>query len=115
VMAGRVRDVLIAAPGIRSAASPRGKRRRVRKTIGEPSSDGNVPQTSVVEALRAWRLDEARRHAIAPFVVLHDRTLMAIASQLPRSADELSEIPGIGPAKLAAYGEAILNIVKGSG
>jgi ATP-dependent DNA helicase RecQ len=115
VMAGRVRDVLIAAPGIRSAASPRGKRRRVRKTIGEPSSDGSVPQTSVVEALRAWRLDEARRHAIAPFVVLHDRTLMAIASQLPRSADELSEIPGIGPAKLAAYGEAILNIVKGSG
>jgi ATP-dependent DNA helicase RecQ len=115
VMAGRVRDVLIAAPGTRSAASTRGTRRRVRKRLGEPSIDVSVPPTSVVDALRAWRLDQARRNAIAPFVILHDRTLMAIASHLPRSAQELSEIPGIGPAKLAAYGEAILNIVKGSG
>jgi ATP-dependent DNA helicase RecQ len=115
VMTGRVRDVLIATPGTRRTAATPGKRRRIRKRLGEPSFDVSVPPPSVVEALRAWRLDEARRNAIAPFVILHDRTLLAIASHLPRSAQELSEIPGIGPAKLAAYGEAILNIVKGSG
>jgi len=74
----------------------------------------SAPQQPIVDALRAWRLDEARRNAIAPFVVLHDRTLIAIASELPGSPGELSSIPGIGPAKLASYGDAILNIVKGS-
>jgi hypothetical protein len=39
---------------------------------------------------------------------------MAIASELPGSPGELGAIPGIGPAKLASYGDAILNIVKGS-
>jgi superfamily II DNA helicase RecQ len=51
---------------------------------------------------------------VAHFVVLHDRTLIAIASELPGSPGELSSIPGIGPSKLASYGDAILNIVKGS-
>ena len=67
-----------------------------------------------MEALRAWRLDEARRNAIAPFVILHDRTLLAIASVLPRTTDDLLAIPGIGPAKLASYGDAILRIVEGT-
>jgi len=115
VMGGRVESVFVAAPRTRAAASTGGKRRRKKTVVNESFTDANVPQASVVEALRAWRLDEARRNAIAPFVVLHDRTLIAIASQLPGSPGELSEIPGIGPAKLAAYGETILNIVKGSG
>jgi ATP-dependent DNA helicase RecQ len=69
------------------------------------------PLDSVVDALRAWRLEEARRRAIAPFVILHDRTLVAIATSLPRSMAELHSVPGIGPAKLTAYGEAILAVV----
>jgi hypothetical protein len=31
---------------------------------------------------------------------------------LPRTPDELLAIPGIGPAKLATYGEAVLNVVS---
>ena len=63
-------------------------------------------------ALRAWRLDEARRRGIAPFIIMHDRTLHAIAALGPQSLDDLSEVPGIGPGKLAEYGEAIVAIVK---
>ena len=111
VMAGRVEDVLIAAPRSRPAPSSRAKRPAEGRAKAADSLIGAAAEP-VVEALRAWRLDEARRNAIAPFVVLHDRTLIAIASELPRSPDELSAIPGIGPAKLAGYGDAILNIVK---
>jgi len=110
VMTGRVQDVLIAAPRDKPAPSARKKSRQTRADAA-PLSE---PQQPIVDALRAWRLDEARRNAIAPFVVLHDRTLIAIASELPGSPGELSSIPGIGPAKLASYGDAILNIVKGS-
>ncbi|HET9567585.1 MAG TPA: ATP-dependent DNA helicase RecQ [Vicinamibacterales bacterium] len=111
VMTGRVQDVLIAAPREKPAPSTR---KKSRKTRVDAAPSALEPQQPIVEALRAWRLDEARRNAIAPFVVLHDRTLIAIASELPGSPGELSSIPGIGPAKLASYGDAILNIVKGS-
>ena len=111
VMSGRTTDVLIAVPRNRGQAS-KAKRRRARK---DDLADRQAapPLEAVVEALRAWRLGEARRKAVAPFVILHDRTLHAIASALPQSADDLLAIPGMGPAKLSAYGAAILDIVKG--
>lgn len=112
VMSGKVQDLLIAAPRSRPAPAPRGKRRRLRQE--ESGGDGEssaIPLTPVVDALRAWRLDEARRNSVAPFVILHDRTLLAIASMLPQSTEDLLSIPGIGPAKLASYGDAILSIV----
>ena len=110
VMSGRVEEVLAAAPVIRSAPLQKPSRRR----RGVPAADAaNAPPSApIVDALRAWRLEEARQRAIAPFVIMHDRTLLAIASSLPRSVDELSLLPGIGPAKLASYGEAILKIVE---
>jgi superfamily II DNA helicase RecQ len=43
---------------------------------------------------------------------MHDRTLLAIASTLPRSSEDLLAISGMGPAKLATYGDAILAVVK---
>ena len=46
-----------------------------------------------------------------PYVVFHDRTLSAIAALRPRSLDGLAEVPGIGPAKLAAYGKALLALI----
>jgi ATP-dependent DNA helicase RecQ len=111
VMTGRAHHVLFAAPREKPVESGRGKRRRVGKKGNVPADHGGA-SPSIVEALRAWRLDEARRNAIAPFVVLHDRTLLSIASVLPRTSDDLLAIPGIGPAKLAAYGDAILGVVK---
>ena len=113
VMTGKIQDVLIAAPRNRPAPSS-AKRRKTRKGSSDRAAahSSAPPLEPIVEALRAWRLDEAKRNAIAPFVILHDRTLIAIASELPRSSDELRAIPGIGPAKLASYGDTILNIVK---
>jgi superfamily II DNA helicase RecQ len=46
-----------------------------------------------------------------PFVIMHDRTLEAIATSLPQSLDELSDVPGIGPMKLSLYGDAILSVI----
>ena len=44
----------------------------------------------------------------APFIILHDRTLMAIAAAQPQSTEELLAVPGIGPGKAAQYGDAIV-------
>jgi ATP-dependent DNA helicase RecQ len=41
-------------------------------------------------------------------VVFHDSTLAEIAARQPQTLGELSQIPGIGPAKLDRYGDDVL-------
>jgi len=47
-----------------------------------------------------------------PFVVLHDRTLVAIAQANPTTPNELLEIAGMGPAKVEKYGQQILEVCE---
>jgi DNA helicase-2/ATP-dependent DNA helicase PcrA len=69
----------------------------------------------VFERLRAWRRQEAAEAVIAPFMVLSDATLRALAALPPEkvSRDSLALVPGIGPAKLARYGSALLELLSG--
>jgi ATP-dependent DNA helicase RecQ len=60
--------------------------------------------------LKAWRLEVARERAVPAYVVLHDSTLETIAGIRPTTEGELAVVPGIGPAKLEAYGDAIIEI-----
>ena len=73
-----------------------------------------VPLTPQAEALAArikqWRADEAKRLKVPAYVVLHDRTLTALAQARPRNPRQLLEIDGMGPAKVERFGEAILNL-----
>jgi DNA helicase-2/ATP-dependent DNA helicase PcrA len=61
-----------------------------------------------VEALKAWRLDRARRDEVPAYVVFHNSTLEEIADRRPQSLAELAVVPGVGPAKLQRYGEELL-------
>jgi ATP-dependent DNA helicase RecQ len=63
-------------------------------------------------ALRAWRLEEARRQELPPYVIFHDATLIEVARRRPVSLDTLAEIPGIGRSKLERYGTAVLAVVN---
>lgn len=60
------------------------------------------------ERLKAWRKAVAADRAVPAYVVCTDATLMAIVERRPSGLAELADIPGIGPAKLEAYGDAIL-------
>lgn len=61
--------------------------------------------------MKAWRLEQARQQGLPPYVVFHDRTLIAIAERRPTALEDLAGITGIGRAKLASYGEAVLAVV----
>jgi DNA helicase-2/ATP-dependent DNA helicase PcrA len=84
----------LAELGVRATAV----RDRAEKPVGDP----------VFESLRAWRLARARADAIPPYVVFHDTTLAEIAARKPQSLGELSQIAGVGPAKLERYGDDVL-------
>jgi len=62
------------------------------------------------QALKDWRTTVARKLGMPPFVVLHDKTLRAIAHGRPQTPNQLQEIPGMGPAKVDKYGTQILEI-----
>jgi ATP-dependent DNA helicase RecQ len=112
VMAGRVASVeltLPQAPRGRGAAA-RKKRKTASDTALLPVADGPA-DPGLLGALRQWRRDESARRGVPAYVVLHDRTLEALAAARPASLDALSQIPGIGPTKLAAYGPALLSLV----
>jgi DNA helicase-2/ATP-dependent DNA helicase PcrA len=63
-------------------------------------------------ALKEWRRDEARERGLPAYVIFHDRTLADIADRRPVTVPELRSVSGVGPAKVANYGEAVLAIVK---
>jgi superfamily II DNA helicase RecQ len=60
--------------------------------------------------LREWRAAEAKRLRVPAYVVMHDRTLTALATVRPANPRELLEIDGMGPAKMEKFGEAILGL-----
>ena len=65
---------------------------------------------ALVDRLKTWRLETAVGSSVPAYVVMNDKTLMAIAAARPRNERELIMIPGIGPSKLEAYGDDLLAI-----
>ena len=66
---------------------------------------------AIFERLRAWRREEARRLRVPAYVIMHDRTLRAIARSRPQSLAALEAMPGLGPVKVDRFGERILSTV----
>jgi superfamily II DNA helicase RecQ len=77
------------------------------ETIPEPAGPASE---ALVAMLREWRTAEAKRLGVPAFVVLHDRTLQAVALARPANVAQLLAIDGIGPAKAERFGEAILKL-----
>jgi len=89
--------------------NPARKAKGERFRLEEPGElDGEL-----YDRLRAWRTRVARERGIPPFLVFPDATLQAIAEANPQTLDDLAVLKGIGPAKLAGFGEELLAAVGG--
>ena len=71
------------------------------------------PDDPVYAALKRWRFERANADAKPAYVVFHNTTLAEIAARRPRDLWELGAVPGVGPAKLAQYGNEVLAVVGG--
>ena len=95
------------------------EKRRERTTRGGGSGGASlVPpmsaaDTPVFEALRALRATLAREQNVPAYVIFHDATLRAIATQRPRDLDSLGQVNGVGASKLERYGESLLSVLRG--
>lgn len=64
--------------------------------------------------LKEWRTATAKTLEKPAYVIFPDATLEAIAERRPASRSDLLRVPGVGDAKLTAYGEDVLAIVAGN-
>jgi ATP-dependent DNA helicase RecQ len=60
------------------------------------------------ERLRALRKRLADEHGVPPYVVFHDATLREMSARRPLTLDAFAELPGVGQAKLARYGDQFI-------
>jgi ATP-dependent DNA helicase RecQ len=85
-----------------------------RRTAASSDGAAAAPVSAddpLLAALKTWRREQARTQGVPPYVVFHDRTLMELAAARPTSLAALSEVSGIGNAKLERYGEALLEVL----
>ncbi|HKA35989.1 MAG TPA: ATP-dependent DNA helicase RecQ [Thermoanaerobaculia bacterium] len=93
-------------------AIPREKKSRLPKLdLLSSLGEGDGTDQVLFETLKDWRRREATERSVPAYVVFHDRTLAAIAAIRPRTIEALSRVPGVGSAKLEAYGKAILDLI----
>jgi ATP-dependent DNA helicase RecQ len=69
----------------------------------------------IFERLRAWRAGVAKEQGVPAYVIFHDATLRAIATELPATLSALSSLNGVGDTKLARYGQQILDTLQARG
>ena len=103
------RQVLLRREPERTA--PIAKATKPRRAAPADLPDVAVP---VFEQLRAWRAATAKEQGVPAYVIFHDATLRQIATQAPSTLADLGTVSGVGEAKLARYGQQILDTLAGS-
>ena len=92
-----------------STAAQPAKREKKRKET-KPEAPISAEATALEEKLRTWRREESGKLGQPAYCIFSDRTLRAIASERPRSEEDLLAVDGIGPAKAAKFGAAVCAI-----
>jgi ATP-dependent DNA helicase RecQ len=64
------------------------------------------------ERLRAWRAATAKEQGVPAYVIFHDATLRQIAAESPRTLAALGTVSGVGEAKLAKFGQQVLDTLS---
>ncbi|HEX5590090.1 MAG TPA: ATP-dependent DNA helicase UvrD2, partial [Candidatus Limnocylindrales bacterium] len=90
---------------------------RVTVLPGAPMHAGRASRardddSPLMSALREWRLTTARSDGVPAYVVAPDSLLIDIADQRPTTVPALRRMKGMGPSRLARYGEEILAITR---
>ncbi len=87
------------------------KRERKRKKSAAAASLSTADD-ELLAKLKALRLELAREKNVPAYVVFPDATLIEMASERPTDLGALAEINGVGPKKLAEYGDMFLEAIE---
>jgi ATP-dependent DNA helicase RecQ len=107
-------------PQIRTKKGNAAPRSAPQKSAGGKTVLATAPVVLTTEGealagrIREWRATEAKRLRVPAYVVMHDRTIAALAQARPRNPNDLLRIDGIGPAKVERFGKELLRLCAGN-
>ncbi|WP_053961107.1 RecQ family ATP-dependent DNA helicase [Sulfobacillus thermosulfidooxidans] len=78
----------------------------------QPALINTESDRKVWEKLRAWRQQQALDEKVAAYLIFSDRVLHELCERQPKTWEELRQCPGIGPVKLARYGQALIALFR---
>ncbi|MBD3635911.1 MAG: DNA helicase RecQ [Crocinitomicaceae bacterium] len=73
------------------------------------------PNEELVVALKEWRKHKAKENSVPAYVILHDSSIMDLASKQPTTLDQLKDIQGFGKVKIERLGQDVLDIILSKG
>ena len=86
--------------------------RQVREPGGESATYTGSIHPELAQALVDWRREKYQKDNVPAFMILHQKTLLAIADLAPTTKEELLSVKGFGKSKCEKYGEEILEIIR---
>jgi ATP-dependent DNA helicase RecQ len=105
------REVPLRREPERPAKAPRVRTSPARDATRRDSAPTELTTEAreLFERLRAWRASIAREQGLPAYVIFHDATLRQIAAERPATLAALAAVNGVGEAKLAKYGQQVLD------
>ena len=76
------------------------------------SAEPKTIDRSLLDALKALRKELARERGVPAYQVFSDATLVEMVARRPASEAQLLAVPGVGPKKLAVYGDEFLSTIR---
>ena len=96
---------------LRQYQKPAKQKRTSTPSKGYAELDLSKAEQAIFERLRRWRMETARAHNVAAYIIFGDATLREIAKAKPTTLNGLRGVSGVGEKKLASYGEEIVAII----
>lgn len=101
----RVRTRCVLAERKQIAGKP-----RLRKV--ENGEGGGVVNEQLREKLQQWRSERFKKDNVPAYTIMHQDTLLLIASMIPVTKEELMSIKGFGETRYKKYGPDIIAICR---
>lgn len=83
-----------------------------KKSVKVEETYANIKHPKLIKILTKWRTTHAKEDGLPPYVILTQKSLLAIADQLPRDRKALLKTHGMGVAKVNRYGAEIIQMVE---
>ena len=84
----------------------------VKESVASAQPTLQVQHPAVFEALTAWRRSRSLKLHVPSYIIMPQKSLIAIANLIPQSEEALGAIPYFGKVRASKYGEEILAVLQ---
>ena len=85
---------------------------KLTKTVKYQNKDVSNENIDLLNALKALRLNIAKKQNLPAYIVFHDSSLIQMSQIKPENELDMLKIDGVGPAKFKKYGQIFLNMIE---